>query len=91
MTIVIFQNFYRNPVKYAKMGQNWPILGQNTRNFDFPVEISVITEISIWIILFFCECGYFVIYRFFLRPLDKKVPKEAPPFIFESLLVKNRK
>ena len=71
------------------MGLNWPNLGQNTRYFDIPVELSVIFEISIWEKLLFCEAGYFVIYRMFVRPLDKKVHFQERPFNFKSILLRS--
>ena len=68
----------------AKMGLNWLNLGQNTRYFDIPVELSVISEISVWKKSLFCESGYFDIYGIFVRPLDKKVHNQERPFNFES-------
>ena len=41
----------------------------------------------IWKIFFARECGYFVICRIFVRPLNKKCISGIRPFIFESLLI----
>ena len=71
VTIAFFEIFYRKEAKFAILGQNMAYLGQNTRYFDFPVEISVISEISIWQKLLFRECGYFGNFGFFIRPLEK--------------------
>jgi len=40
--LIIFQISYRKKPKNAIMGLNWANLGQNTRYFDFPVELFVI-------------------------------------------------
>ena len=85
VTIAFCEIFYRKEAKYAILGQNYAILGQNTRYFDFPVEISVISEISINQKSLSCECGYFPNFRFFVRPLDKKWHDVPPPFDFLSL------
>ena len=79
---IIFQIFYRKKPKNAIMGLNWANLGQNTRYFDFPVELSAISEISIWEKSFFRECGYFGIYGIFVRPLDKIVHNRYTTFYF---------
>ena len=47
VTIAFFEIFYRKEAKFANLGHKLAYLGQNTRYFDFPVEISVISEISI--------------------------------------------
>ena len=83
--LIIFQISYRKKPKNAIMGLNWANLGQNTRYFDFPVELSAISESSIWEKSFFRECGYFGIYGISIRPTQQIVHIRERPFIFESL------
>ena len=67
------------------MSQNWPKKGQNTcfsRFCAFGCIPQKIYPIGIW---FFRECGYFVIYRIFTRPLDRPRQKYHPPFNFLSI------
>ena len=87
VTTAFFEIFYRKEAKFAILGQKLAFLDQNTRYFDFPVEISVISEISHYQKLLSRECGYltyFPNFRFFIRPLEKKWQNMGPPFDFES-------
>ena len=80
-----FRNFDVKVTQITNLGQKWANMAQNTRYSCFPVEISVMSEISHYGILLFRESGYFVIYRIFTRPLDKIVPDVPRPFNFLSL------
>ena len=62
--IAFFEIFYRKEAKFAILGQNVAYLGQNTRYFDFPVEISVISEISIGKNYYFANADILVILDF---------------------------
>ena len=55
-----FQIFHHESLKIALLCQNTPKIGQNTRYFDIPVEISVISEISIWQKRFFLNAHLLV-------------------------------
>ena len=85
----IFWNILPERGEICDFGPKYGYLGQNTRYFDFPVEISVKSEISICRKLLFRECGYFGNFGFFIRPLEKKVHIQERPIDFESILGHN--